>query len=259
MRKKQRVIAGASLAAGLVAGGGAGLIVGASAGSVGASSAAPAVVTDPTTPTSDPSGSTGDTGTSGDTDAPKPAADREQRVRALLQPLVDDGTITAAQLDAIVAKLATAEPVKGFGDHGGPGRRGGIARIDVDTVATVLGISADDVRTALRDGTTLKALAESKGKTAQDVIDAIVAATKAELDQRVADGSVTQAEADTKLAEATTRITEVVDNGFASGLPDGPDGPRGDRRPGGRPGKPVAPSTDATPATPSSTPPTTTG
>jgi hypothetical protein len=253
VRKKQRVIAGASLAAGLVAGGGAGLIVGASSGSAGASGATPAAVTDPTTPPSDTTGSTGTTGSSGSSGDTKPAADREQRLRDLLQPLVDDGTITAAQLDAIVAKLATAEPAKGFGDHG-PGRRGGgIARLDIDAVATALGMTADDVRTALRDGTTLKALAESKGKTDKDVIDVLVATTKQQLDAKVADGSMTQTEADAKLAEATSRITDMVDNGFATGFPGMPGEHGGDHRRG------PAPRGSTPGATPSSTPPTTTG
>jgi hypothetical protein len=259
VRKKQRVIVGASLAAGLVAGGGAGLIVGASSGSAGASGATPAAVTDPTTPPSDTTGSTstsgssGPTGSTGSTGDTKPAADREQRLRDLLQPLVDDGTITAAQLDAIVAKLATAEPTKGFGDHG-PGRRGGgIAWVDVDAVATALGMTSDDVRTALRDGTTLKALAESKGKTDKDVIDVLVAATKQQLDAKVADGSMTQAEADAKLAEATSRITDMVDNGFATAFPGMPGERGGDHRRG------PAPAGSTPGATPSSTPPTTTG
>lgn len=273
MKKKQRVIAGATLAAGLVAGGGAGVIIGASSGSAGA---APVVaVTEPPTTagSSDPSGTTPAPPTPDApkpaADAPKPTADREQRVRDLLQPLVDDGTITAAQLDAIVAKLATAEPGgKDGGRPGGTGRPGGLGGIGglgrildagVDTVATTLGISADDVRAALRDGTTLKALAEAHGKTAQDVIDALVAATKTQLDAKVADGSMTQAEADTALAAATIGIPALVNNGIPARFPGRPDG--------GHRGDKPAPSTDApspapsaTPSsTPSSTPSTTTG
>ena len=244
VRKKQRVIAGAGLAAGLVAGGGAGLLIGASSGSAGAAGpAVAAAVTDPTTPSS------GDTTTgSSDTPSPRPTVDREQRIREQLQPLVDDGTITAAQLDAIVAKLATAPGPGAVGGHdsrGGPGRDGGpeIRRrllVDLDTVATTLGMTPEEVRTALRDGTTLQALAESKGKTAQDVIDALVAATKAQLDEQVSAGDLTQAEADTRLAEATTRITGLVTNGFPAGMPDGP----GHRR--GKPGDSSDPRRDAT-------------
>ncbi len=133
----------------------------------------------------------------------------------------------------------------------GPAAIGQILGADLDTVATTLGISSDDVRAALRDGTTLKALAESKGKTAQDVIDALVASTKSQLDAKVADGSLTQAEADAMLAAATTGITEIVDNGMPKGFPGRPGGAHRDDQ-GGAP--------DATPSsTPSSTPSTTTG
>ena len=57
------------------------------------------------------------------------------------------------------------------GGFGGPFIGAGL-----DVVATTLGITTDEVRTALESGQTIADLAVSKGKTAQDVIDAIVAA-----------------------------------------------------------------------------------
>ena len=75
------------------------------------------------------------------------------------------------------------------------------------------------MRTALKDGQTLAELAVSKGKTAQDVIDAIVADAKTHLDTAVTDGKLTQAQADTMLTELTTRVTDFVNNGFPAGGP----------------------------------------
>jgi len=62
-----------------------------------------------------------------------------------------------------------------------------------------------------------------------------------------------QAEADAKLAEATSRITDMVDNGFATAFPGMPGERGGDHRRG------PAPAGSTPGATPSSTPPTTTG
>ncbi|MEO5901109.1 MAG: hypothetical protein ABIR68_13435 [Ilumatobacteraceae bacterium] len=218
MKKKQRIITGVGLAAGLVAGGGAGLIL-ESSGSAGAS-------TPPTTSPTDPTASTGSGPATPATPTPAaPAtgkADRNDRLKQVLQSLVDDGTLTQAQLDAVIAKLDAAGPLRGGGVGGVPGMRGGgrgVIGIGLDTVATTLGVSVGELRTALEGGTTIAEYATSKGKTAQDVIDALVAKTKSELDIRVAAGDTTQADADTRLAEVTKVITDVVNNGGPVGGP----------------------------------------
>jgi hypothetical protein len=91
-------------------------------------------------------------------------------------------------------------------------------------VATTLGITNDEVLTALKDGQTLAELAVSNGKTAQDVIDAIVAEATTRINTAVADGKITQAQADERLADVTTFTTEFVNNGgpaFAGGTDTG--------------------------------------
>jgi hypothetical protein len=141
--------------------------------------------------------------------------DREANIRATLQPLVDDGTITADQLDKVVAALVAAGPGDGDGD-GGMGH-GGMRGVGLQTVADLLGITVDDVRTAIQGGTTLADLATQHGKTAQDVIDALVADATTHLDAEVKAGTITQAEADTRLTDATQRITDFVNNTQAAG------------------------------------------
>lgn len=153
----------------------------------------------------------------------------------ILKPLVDDGTITQAQADKVIAALQAAGPMGGIGGpmgggmgDGGMGRDGGRGMgpgARLDTVATVLGITVDDVRTAVQKGTTIADLAKEHGKTAQDVIDALVAEVKAHFDPEVASGEHTQAEADARIADATTRITEFVNNTTAAMADDhmGPD------------------------------------
>jgi hypothetical protein len=132
-----------------------------------------------------------------------------------LAPLVADGTITQAQADAVIAAIQEARP-----DHGPRGHRFGRG-VNLEIAATALGISTDDLRTALQDGQSLAEVAQANGVDVQTVIDAFVADLKTHLDTRVASGAMTQAEADEKLAEATERITAMVNGDF----PDRPFGP----------------------------------
>ena len=96
----------------------------------------------------------------------------------------------------------------------------------LDAAATALGITADELRTDIQNGQTIAQVAEAKGVDVQTVIDAMVAQAKTHLDEEVASGEHTQAEADQKLADMTTRITDAVNNGFPA---------RGDHGPGGQP------------------------
>ncbi len=97
----------------------------------------------------------------------------------------------------------------------------------METAAETLGMSVADLRTALRDGQTLAEVAEAQGVEVQTLIDALVAEVKEHLDEHVADGDMTQEEADEKLAEATERITDRVNNGGPL-RGDRPDEPAGD-------------------------------
>ncbi len=207
MNKK---LAGTGLAIGLVAGAGAGLILELS-GNVGAAAGNPTAVV------------VGDSSTDATTDTAAPAdpvrPDPTTKLGEVLKPLVDDGTITQDQADKVIAAIVAARPVGGpgmggpmGGGHRGFGGPGGRIGFGLDVVATTLGVTADEVRTALEGGQSLADLAVSKGKTAQDVIDAIVAEATTKLNTAVTDGKLTQAEADARLADITTHATEFVNS-----------------------------------------------
>ena len=210
---KKMVTAG--LAAGLLAGTGAGLILQMS-GSAGAASTSITATTDPAT--TDPA-------TTDPADTPSDAPDPSARLQEVLKPLVDAGTITQAQADSVVEALVAAGPMGA--DHGGRGgHRGGRG---LAVVATTLGMTEAEVRTAISNGQTLAQLAEAKGSSAQALIDAILADHMTHLDEEVTAGELTQAQADAKLAEATTRVTDFVNNTDATNLMGpGGHGPRGD-------------------------------
>lgn len=253
-------LAGTGLAIGLLAGAGAGFVL-EMAGSAGASSGAAVAVraaaanatTDSTVPT--------DTAVPANPSAPTPAVrpDPTSELQKVLQPLIDDGTITQAQADKVIAALAAARPVGGHKMFG-RGRFGGFG---LDAVATTLGITAADVRTALEGGQSLAALAVSKGKTAQDVIDAIVKEATAKINADVTAKNLTQADADKILADLTTRVTEFVNNTPPAGGPGlgrGFGGPMMDGPGFGGPGHRGNDADDGTPgASPDTTVPTVTG
>jgi hypothetical protein len=220
MNKMKKTLVAGALTAGLIGGGAAGAILGSSgvsgaqdSGSASTATAAPA-----------PSSSSGDTQNGTQRTSPT------QHFEDALAPLVKAGTITQAQADAVVKALADAGPPAG--DHGGRGgRHGGPGLAEA---ATALGVSEADLRAELQNGATIAKVAQAKGVDVQKVIDAMVAGFKAHLAQEVTSGEHTQAEADQKLADATQRITDMVNNGAPQGGPGGP---------GGRDGSSQAPTT----------------
>jgi hypothetical protein len=163
--------------------------------------------------TDDPGGSTTTTAPSTTQEAPKALPDW---FKSVLDQLVKAGTITQAQADAVTKALQDARPAI---DHRGPwggGRRGGFGRIGValDEAAKALGIDLDELRTELQDGKTLAQIAADHDVDIQKVIDALKAAAKTKLDAAVADGRITQEQADTRLSEMTDRLTDLVNQPF---------------------------------------------
>jgi hypothetical protein len=121
----------------------------------------------------------------------------------------------------VVGALKDAAPL---GGHRGGGFRGGA---DLSVAASTIGISADDLRTALESGQSIADVATSKGVDVQSVIDAMVAAMNDRLAEAVSSGKLTQAKADELKADAATRIADVVNGvakpgrGFGGMRPDG--------------------------------------
>lgn len=142
-----------------------------------------------------------------------------QTLADVIAPLVDDGTITQAQADAVIEALQEARPE---GRRGHRGHRGFGGR---EAVVEALGITAEELRAALVDGSTIADVAAANGVDVQDVVDAIVAAGQAKLDAAVDAGRMTAEEAAEKAAELEERATAIV-NGEVD-VERGPRGPRG--------------------------------
>jgi hypothetical protein len=135
----------------------------------------------------------------------------------VLQPLVDAGTITQAQLDAVTQALQDAGPIwRGGPRPGGDwvGRASAGGPIALETAATTIGISVEELRAALADGQTLAEVATANDVEPHAVIDALVAEATTRLDDAVADGRIDEEDADERRSDLTERITNAVNDGF---------------------------------------------
>lgn len=185
---------------------GAGLVVGSAAGLI----AVPAI-----------SGAQTSSSTTAAATAPADRPDPSVRLNETLKPLVDAGTITQAQADAVIAALKADMPA--HGDRG-PGGKGGPG---LDVAAQALGMTTDELHTALDGGQTLAQVASDKGVNVQVVIDALVASATNHINEEVTSGEITQAEADQKLADLSQHVTDRVNNPRPEGGPRGGHGPQG--------------------------------
>lgn len=149
-------------------------------------------------------------------DAP---AEMGTRLRDTLQALVDDGTITAVQADAVTAHLLENRPERSEGGEGrGPGgHRGGPGMfgrgVGSEALSDLLDLDAQELRQQLRDGATLAEIAATQGVSTQAVVDELVGELTERIDNAVEDGRIEQAEADQKIADAEAKITDMVNNG----------------------------------------------
>ena len=104
---------------------------------------------------------------------------------------------------------ATANPVVGAGMRMGQASRDAGGRL-VDIVAELTGLSADEVQAERAAGKSAADIAEANGSSAEEVVSAALDSRKALLDERVADGTITQEQADLMYDRMSERLTERV-------------------------------------------------
>jgi hypothetical protein len=150
------------------------------------------------------------------------AGERSVDLDTVIDAIVAD--VTADVREHVTDMVNGELPEPSFG-HGrgpgmgrGPGHGFGIAfRAGLDTAAEAIGISEDDLRTALEGGQSVAQVAEANGVDAQTVIDTLVAEATAKIDEAVADGDLPQDRADEIKADLTEHITTFVNR---EGLPE---------------------------------------
>jgi polyhydroxyalkanoate synthesis regulator phasin len=184
-------------------------------------------------------------GATGPTSAVSSVADDvAQRIEDALSGLVDDGTITQEQASEVARTLAEsrgrgrpAGPGMGGPGMGGPGmggpgmggpgmgqgmghrgEAGHVGHLDLTVLTDVLGLSEDELRSALRvDGTTLADVAEEQVVSVDDVVAALRAAAEERVEQAVTDGRITREHADEIIAELPERIADAMDREWLRG------------------------------------------
>ena len=103
---------------------------------------------------------------------------------------------------------------------------------EIERAVTIARARFDDLMALRREGKSWAQIVESKGKTAQQLIDAVLTAHKTRLDQAVAAKQITQAQADAAYKQMAENIAAMVNSTTA--VPGGPGvGPMGGRMIGG--------------------------
>lgn len=131
-----------------------------------------------------------------------------------------EGSVSANAIDGPVSGVVTATPETN--------RPNPLA-----VAAKALGITEAELKTELESGKSIADVAKAKGVDLADVKKALLADLKAHLDEEVKSGEHTQAEADAKYAEMTSRIDTML---TTAGLPHGPGGHGGKGGHGGHGG-----------------------
>jgi polyhydroxyalkanoate synthesis regulator phasin len=139
----------------------------------------------------------------------------ESAANEIIDEAVERGDLTEEQGNRVRARIASDLPFFGLGHgHGGGfGDCGPLGvRFSLDTIAGTLGMSIEDLRSELRDGTPLTDIIAAQGSTVDEVVDALVADAESRLDQAVTDGQLTREQADEVLAGLSDRLTEMFES-----------------------------------------------
>jgi hypothetical protein len=157
----------------------------------------------------------------------------DQAQEQVVGEAVAEGWLTEEQAELLRWRMDQAP---GPGMHGmgkgmrgfGPGLRGGGDNL-VSIAADELGMSLTDLLTELQAGKSIADVAAEGGVDAQAIADAYLAQIKENLDQSVADGKITQKQADYALEQAGERVTDQLNKTWEDGMRGFPGG--------GRPGR----------------------
>lgn len=111
----------------------------------------------------------------------------------------------------------------GFRGPGGPGGFGGHPMgMDLfDAAAEYLGVSTDELQELMSDGQTLAELAQESDKSVDGLIDAVVAAQRASLDDAIDEGRITDEQRDQILEGLEDRVEVLVRDGLSGLRPPG--------------------------------------
>ena len=196
MKKRSKIAAGAGAALAVVGAGGA-------------------VAADRLTPKAESQAIVNDAAKQLGVDPAKLSDALEQALKNRIDAAVKDGRLSKEQGDAMKRRITSAAfPLfigPGFERDGARHRAfGGLWGRHLNAAAAFLGLTEAQLDEALDGGKSLAQIAKDKGKSADQLVDALVAATTKRLDQAVADGRMTKAQRDMVVADLKERTTAIV-------------------------------------------------
>ena len=140
----------------------------------------------------------------------------DSKIKKLVAGVALAGALTVGTAGVAFAADGTGgaptDPSAQTGKH--PLLRLKVRRAAIKVVTDTLGVSRQDLRTALQGGQTLSQYATSLGKDPQTVVDALTTAATTKLDQLVSDGTITQERADTAKGKLPARIDKLMNRQF---------------------------------------------
>ena len=110
--------------------------------------------------------------------------------------------VGSASAKSLISKVGITKPAH---DGRGPGK-------SLAKVASVLKLTEAELKSQLDAGKSLADVAKAQNVNVSAVIEVIVADVKAHIADEVASGEITQAQADAKLADVTTKVTDMVNS-----------------------------------------------
>lgn len=134
-----------------------------------------------------------------------------------LDAAVEDERLTAAEADERILEIEERITafVNGEIELGrGHGRSGGHG---LGAVVDLLGLDGAELREQLQAGATLGDIATAQGVSVDDLADALAAPMVERVEAAVADGSLTQEEADERLAEIEQRVDDMLSGDLSLG------------------------------------------
>jgi hypothetical protein len=139
-------------------------------------------------------------------------------VNATVDQALKDGKITQSQADSIKNRysqgLSASNGFGGFPFGRGFGRFGfGVNQlVTLNDIANALGMSTQDLTSALKSGNSIAAIAQSHGKDLAQVKSTLLADVKTKLDSEVASKTITQSQADQIYQRYSNSIDNLLNN-----------------------------------------------
>lgn len=130
-------------------------------------------------------------------------------ILGLLSELVAEGVLTQEQADTVGERIQDVRG-DGFGRHKGHHKGHGRHGASLETVAEVIGVSEADLREALINGESVADVAEANDVDVQTVIDALTADKNEQIDEKLAAGEITEAEAEEMKADIAEKVESKV-------------------------------------------------